>query len=169
MPINQKLMPHLQKMTASHCAYCDGYPLGQWGDKTIDHFRPKAHFPREAYRWENLFLACTTCQRSKGSKYSEGALKPDLSDYDFERYFTFNFRNGAIEPRTIGTTAEEQDRARQTIAWFGLNDFERKEWRLRVYEEQYAARMTFTSTILESLPYRFLVTSLQARGVDFSG
>ena len=40
----------------SHCMYCETSEA-----TPIDHFRPKVRYPRLAFRWENLLLACSTC------------------------------------------------------------------------------------------------------------
>lgn len=40
----------------SHCMYCENSEATD-----IDHFRPKARYPRLAFRWENHLLACSTC------------------------------------------------------------------------------------------------------------
>jgi uncharacterized protein (TIGR02646 family) len=46
------------------CMYC----LDSHGSD-IEHFRPKARFPKHAYRWKNLLLCCTECGRHKGSQF----------------------------------------------------------------------------------------------------
>lgn len=40
----------------SHCMYCENSEATD-----IDHFRPKARYPRLAFRWENHLLACSAC------------------------------------------------------------------------------------------------------------
>lgn len=165
-PVSHHLLPHLQRMTAHHCACCDGFPMGPFARETIDHFRPKSQFPRDAFRWENLFLACDVCQKAKGETFDTAALKPDVDDYTFDRYFLFNVRTGEIEPNPAGTTLEEQDRARKTIDWLGLNARDRPQYRRATYEYDYARGL---QKDLDSLPYRFLATLLPPIGVDFSG
>ena len=69
------LVERLGVMTDRHCSYCDAFPMGPRVQQTIDHFRPKVSFPNDAYRWENLFLSCSLCQKKK---FDEQLLKPDV-------------------------------------------------------------------------------------------
>lgn len=46
------------------CMYC----LDAHGTD-IDHFWPKARYPRHAFRWDNWLLCCTECGRIKGSQF----------------------------------------------------------------------------------------------------
>ena len=61
--VNHRLMPLLCQMTDEHCAYCDWYPTDVGTDRTIDHFSPKATYPREAYHWPNLSCAVESARR----------------------------------------------------------------------------------------------------------
>jgi uncharacterized protein (TIGR02646 family) len=101
--VNIKLMPSLVKMTQQHCSYCDNFPVGRGeyvslGQNSIDHFRPKSKFPKLSHCWYNLFLCCDRCQANKGENFCRLWLKPDKIDYDFDKYFILNYRNGAISP-----------------------------------------------------------------------
>ena len=165
-PVNQHLLPQLQRMTAHHCAYCDGFPLGPFARETIDHFRPKSRFPRDAYRWQNLFLACDVCQDAKGESFDAAVLKPDVDDYAFDRYFLFNVRTGEIEPNPAGTTQDEQERARKTIEWLGLNSHSRPQYRRTVYEYEYCADRRRDP---ETMPYRFLALLVTPATSDVGG
>ena len=61
--VNQKLLPRLKEQTQDHCSFCDHFPVSPPSIETIEHFRPKARFPRDAYRWTNLYFCCTHCQQ----------------------------------------------------------------------------------------------------------
>lgn len=52
----------LQRMCSGleRCMYCED-SLGT----DIDHFRPKAEYPRRAFRWRNYFLACSHCNSNE--------------------------------------------------------------------------------------------------------
>ena len=40
--VNHRLLPILKEMTANHCTFCDGFPMGEGIMKeTIEHFCPK--------------------------------------------------------------------------------------------------------------------------------
>lgn len=77
----------LRPMTDGHCAYCDADHLGAAARETIDHFRPKATFPTEAFDYDNLYPACDVCQTAKRDTWDEHLLRPDEPGYDFDRYF----------------------------------------------------------------------------------
>ena len=131
-PLNQHLLPDLMKMTAEHCAYCDGWPLGTTGQPTIDHFRPKSQFPDQAFQWPNLFPSCERCQgqNGKADNWHNDLLKPDATDYTFERYFRYDPSSGRLEPDPEAP-AEDQTRAKTTIDLLGLNSGSRPKSRKR--------------------------------------
>jgi len=66
----------LQKQFKGKCAYCESAPV-----EHIDRFRPRAgvaepsgsylgdHYWRQAFAWENLYLACPTCNRHKANRF----------------------------------------------------------------------------------------------------
>lgn len=112
----------LAVMTAGHCSYCDGHPLGATGVETVDHFRPKGHpaFYELVCTWTNLFLVCTACNHAKREQWDDALLRPDDPDFHFERYFEYRFDSGKLEPATAASP-EEQRRALRTIEIFGLN------------------------------------------------
>lgn len=107
------------------CAYCEGalYP----GDGHIEHFRRKSpqHFPQLTFTWSNLFLSCNGPEhcghykdRRTAPTYDPARLiKPDEDDPEFFLYF---HSSGEVRPRT-GLNAADTQRAKDTIAVFGLN------------------------------------------------
>ena len=108
-PVNQLLMPFLLAQTQEHCSYCDAFPPKK-GDKTIDHFLPKSalrHFLK-AYEWANLYAACDHCQTSKMEQLSDSLLRPDALEYEFERYFIYQYDSHKIE---INPTASDTEQA----------------------------------------------------------
>src|SRR5712691_1512173 len=46
------------------CMYCEDSR-----GTDIDHYWPKADYPIKVFRWENMLLACSGCNRSKGRKF----------------------------------------------------------------------------------------------------
>jgi uncharacterized protein (TIGR02646 family) len=95
-PLNELLLPPLKEQTQEHCSFCDSFPVSPPSDDTIEHFRPKSSFPREACRWENLYFCCRHCQR-KFEEFDEALLRPDADDYDFDQYFRWDYTQGTIE------------------------------------------------------------------------
>ncbi|MFT5469086.1 MAG: hypothetical protein ACI8UO_004201 [Verrucomicrobiales bacterium] len=137
-PVNQKLLPLLMEQTQAHCSFCDGYPVSPPGKDTIEHFRPKSKFHREAWHWPNLYYCCSFCQDQKLDKYDEGLLRPDADDFDFDRYFLWDYTTGEIKVNEKATSADQQ-RAAVTIELFGLNQkhpkFRQRETRRRSREQ----------------------------------
>ncbi|GAA5122465.1 hypothetical protein JIN84_10050 [Luteolibacter yonseiensis] len=131
IPVNQWILEPLRIQTASHCSFCDGFPVAAVSIETIEHFHPKSTFPEKAFEWGNLFYCCTRCQGAKKERFDPGILKPDEGEYDFARYFIFDYTTGEISPNPISTT-EEQQRAFITIEHYKLNDGilpqERRRW-----------------------------------------
>jgi uncharacterized protein (TIGR02646 family) len=140
----------LAEMSANHCSYCDGFPLGVLSHSTIDHFRPKSAFPRSAFAWSNLFLACTRCQFSKRSIFNERLLKPDANKYRFGYYFHYSAFFGELKVNT-DAPKEFQERARFTLNTFNLNAPELRSDRKRWYRLYYKSGIA-----LNEAPYRFI-------------
>lgn len=131
--IKKLLMPHLLKMTSSHCSFCDYHPLSSdFFDIPLEHFYPKCKncYPQKAYTWENLFPSCNGCTRCKGDKFDKNLLKPDENYYCFEMYF-FVTGDGKITPAS-SKDPSVTDRAKTTIDIYQLNRGElltqRKKW-----------------------------------------
>lgn len=118
-PVNHLLLPTLKAQTQDHCSFCDNYPVSPPSIETIEHFRPKALFPRLAYCWTNLYFCCTWCQQ-KNDCFDEAALQPDGAVYEFDRYFRWDYTLGTIEINDLAS-AEDQKRARVTQDLYRLN------------------------------------------------
>ena len=71
----QRIRDELFNDFATICAYCERpcqqvtvtYP--ELGDESIDHFRPRQHFPELWLDWLNLVLACRRCNQAKGGRW----------------------------------------------------------------------------------------------------
>lgn len=118
--MNHKLLPLLKAQAGGHCSFCDAFPVSPPSNETIEHFRPKSKFPREAWKWTNLFYCCDFCQTSKGSKWKPTLLAPDEVGYTFSRYFFPDHTNGRIEVRP-DLSPDEFQRAADTLEIYGLN------------------------------------------------
>ncbi|MDM8563772.1 retron system putative HNH endonuclease, partial [Candidatus Marithioploca araucensis] len=105
--VHDILLEELEQLTANHCTFCDGYPLGAQSRQTIEHFRPKSKYPKLAYVWHNLFLCCDVCQNAKGEHYDKKLIKPDAIDYEFNRYFKIKAKTGEI---IINPVASDDDK-----------------------------------------------------------
>ena len=117
--VHHRLLPLLKAQVQDHCSFCDAFPVCPPSNPTIEHFRPKTRFPREAYQWENLYFCCDFCQ-GKGEEFEEGLLRPDAEDYRFDRFFRWDFTTGNLEVNEQASL-EDQQRATVTIALYRLN------------------------------------------------
>jgi len=151
--VKNQLKTDLAKLTASHCSFCDSYPLGQ---ETIEHFRPRSQFPKWAYAWHNLFLCCETCQRAKDDRFNRQLLKPDRLNYDFKRYFIANFKTGEIQVNPEASV-DDRERARMTITMYNLDGraIERRTYRERIMNRISKGKIKLPRDI-DDLSYRFL-------------
>jgi uncharacterized protein (TIGR02646 family) len=134
--------------TDEHCSYCDGFPLNSTGIPELDHFQPKGSFPSLAFDWNNLYLACSACNREKLEQWDDALLRPDSPGYGFGRFFKFDTLSGALSPHP-GVSEEDQLRARRTIEIFGLNRDDLK----RARRAQLKLRRKYASP---EVAYRFL-------------
>ena len=149
--IDHRLMSLLRQMTNDHCSFCDVFQMVAEIRGTMEHFKPKAKYPSEAYQWENLFLCCDKCQNAKLELFDPDLLKPDEADYDFSRYFIFNFSSGRLVPNPTAALLDQQ-RAIITLTIYGLNDGERPQARKRVF----ASYCQSANPALNDFSYRFM-------------
>ena len=163
--VNYRLLPLLREMTRSHCAYCDWFPTDVGTDETIDHFRPKATFPNEAYLWSNLYLCCRTCQGKNDTEFTDDLLRPDKGEYSFERYFVYNYRDG-----TLGVNPQanqpDQKRAGLTIQHLKLNLGGRPAARKRAIDQFRDLTPESRDQHLPNMPFRFILSYELAYEID---
>lgn len=79
------------------CMYC----LDSHGSD-IEHFRPKANYPKRMFRWRNLLLCCTECGRFKGNQFplqGKHLLLIDPSKEEPWRYLVYDPKRGILLPR----------------------------------------------------------------------
>ena len=152
--INQLLRPLLTAQTNAHCSYCDKFPMSI-SDNTIDHFNPKgdSRFYHLVYFWLNLYYCCADCQLAKMELYDLGLLRPDATDFSFERYFIFNFTTGEIELNP-NSSPSEKNCANITISILQLND--KARCLNRKHAIQRFQSIPKNEQDLNDFPYRFL-------------
>ena len=79
------------------CGYCESVCKGE-----VDHFRPKARFPKLVYVWLNWVFACHDCNNAKSNTWPPGGyIDPCAEDASLipEAYFTFDTMTGEIIAR----------------------------------------------------------------------
>lgn len=151
--VNQQLTPLLAGITQKHCSFCDAFPMEERLLPTIEHFRPKSKYPLLAYVWHNLFLCCSLCQ-AKNDNFDKRLLKPDQLSYDFEKYFTYNFRTGELAPNPA-LSATDIERVKVTLELYGLNKHGKPRDRKRTYKV-FNQLVADDKVHVNDIPYRFL-------------
>ncbi len=159
--LNKLLETPLGEMTQEHCAFCDG-PFVE-SHRTIEHFKPKKRFPGDAYKWDNLFPACSRCQNSKMDNWDELLLKPDDTEYKFHDYFFCDVSSGKIEPNPAASS-EERARAKATVKIYDLNAPERKSARRHELKGFLARKINGEDIILDEFNYRFFIEACALDG-----
>lgn len=96
----------------SRCMYCEDSE-----GTDIDHFRPKAHYPSDAFSWPNYLFACSSCNSNhKRDQFPLDAKgRPLLIDPTAEdpfKHLAFAPSTGAFVPRT--------KKGQESIRVFGL-------------------------------------------------
>ena len=98
------------------CAYsCHWIPYDT-GTDTVEHFRPKALFPEDAYEWRNYRLVCATLNGRKG--LHEDVLDPFLIQ---NGSFVIDFPSMLVRPGS-SPDSENRQRVQATIDRLALND-----------------------------------------------
>jgi len=104
----------LLEMTGGRCAY-----TGKKIDKelaVIDHFRPLKI--NQSSGWNDLYVINPITEHLKSDKYDEKLIRPDETDYEFDRYFDFDKNYIIPNPNA---NSDDKERAIITIDTFGLN------------------------------------------------
>jgi len=150
----EELRIDLLRISKNHCAFCDAYPLGPRVRATVEHFRPKVKYPLLAYVWHNLFPCCDKCQL-KGDDFDKHLLKPDVLDYDFDKYFRIDSILGLIIPNPQASELD-QKRAKKTIELYKLNENGKPDDRKEELEKYELAR----DVHIDKWSYRFFLERL---------
>jgi uncharacterized protein (TIGR02646 family) len=91
---------------ADRCMYC-----GDSQGADVEHYWPKEDYPDSTFRWTNLLLVCTVCNRKKlnrGPECDTGQIL-DPSRVDPWARVIFVPETGRIEPRFLSSTARDVD------------------------------------------------------------
>ncbi len=150
--VNQLLLIPLKEQTQAHCSFCDAFPVSPPSLETVEHFKPKSRFPREAYHWPNLYFCCDFCQ-GKRDDFDELLLRPDAPDFDFHRYFIWEYTTGELLPNPQATEAD-RNRAEVTRRLYRLNE-KHPSLRMRARRQ----RIKLQDEPLDELPYRGFVSN----------
>lgn len=74
------VIPQIRKMSGKRCSFCQRVTDDK--NLTIEHIKPRCRFPEEASSYNNLLLACKTCNGAKGNVWDNDILyvAPNLVD-----------------------------------------------------------------------------------------
>lgn len=76
---------------AYYCCYCES-PIEPVSFPHIEHRKPKYMdlFPNEAFNWDNLHLACETCNVNKGTKWdAKNEILDAVNDVPIEEHLGY--------------------------------------------------------------------------------
>lgn len=151
----QEIREELKKLTNGHCSYCDILFLVPEVAYTpqIEHFKPQSMFPNQRTIWYNLFISCPKCNSLKRGYPDKKPLKPDTNEFSsFEKWFEIDFEKYEIRPNKL-LNSNDKKRARTTINWLKLNNYEKIPARKKEYKD-YQEK---TNKDIEHYSYRFFI------------
>ena len=97
------------------CMYCGGSESTQ-----VEHYRPKAIYPKFAFSWENFFWVCGVCNQFKGDRFEESLLPINpIDDLVWNHFFIDEFGN--LCAKWDLTTGDLDQRAIRTIELLALD------------------------------------------------
>jgi uncharacterized protein (TIGR02646 family) len=113
------------------CVYCE-----QIAPRTVEHFFPKAEYPRRLFRWENFLLSCRSCNTGRGERLDldeRGApLLLDPTRDEPLDYLSWDPLTGAT---VVNPTPGLKDRAARTVTDMALHLYDQERLlKLRLIE-----------------------------------
>lgn len=178
----------------SICGYCEQSCVEPTraerdDEESVDHFRPRRHFPDEWLNWANLIYSCRRCNQAKGSKW------PTVGDYDNQRLeiigryqpvseyicpnqsenepqcetlFDFDVATGEIRPANVVDDAH-WSMAYRTIADIDLNSIQPSQQSLPELRQQQTKFLEITLAETNDTELRsVIVDGFCRRGQPFS-
>ena len=140
----------------ARCMYCSDSR-----GTDIEHFRPKAAYPTQAFRWPNLLLCCSACGRLKGARFPlDPAGEPlfiDPSHDDPWAHLNFVPETGALMPRewrdadlTLQCSEKGRWTAQILLGDERIQDGWRRTWRRSTSRDRRPARSTHRPSAMAS-------------------
>lgn len=112
-----QVLARLRTALSTKCVFCE-----RVNAKTIDHYYPKERYPKRMFRWTNLLLCCSDCNRSKGElfEFQRGVpLFLDPTRDDPAEFFEWDVGTGAM---LLVADPSRFERARYTRDRLGLDE-----------------------------------------------
>jgi len=151
--IRNELRAHLIMEQQGFCPYCERV-IGDSKKGHIEHFRPRALYPRQFQDYNNLLASCnikSTCGHRKSNEFDE-TLMINPIDEEPSDYIEYNVFTGEIK----GVSVNKGERAEYTIDTLNLNDKKLKETRMNIIDtlddyrkktkEEYESALNFYKT-----------------------
>ncbi len=133
----------LETISDSRCMYCENSE-----GTDLEHFRPKTKYPEAMFKWENLLLGCSGCNRCKGDDFPMDEKTPLLLDPTREEpwdHLDFDPRTGNIVARFLPEEGTYSFKGMETVRILQLD---RREAVGRRYKRSWRRIVA----VLEELP-----------------
>jgi hypothetical protein len=112
----REIGPELHNAYGGICAYSCHWIPHDTGADTVEHFRPKDRYPKQAYEWSNYRLVCATLNGRKGR------FGDVLDPFEVRNgWFVIDFPSMLIRPG-LGLQAARRGSVQASIDRLGLND-----------------------------------------------
>jgi len=114
-PFWTKIYPDLWKAYSGICSYCCHYIMLDTGGRSVEHFRPKARYPNEAYEWSNYRLVGSFINIKKRTREI-------IDPFDnIDGWFIILFPSALVSPHP-SLDEDIKKKVLTTIEVIGLND-----------------------------------------------
>nr|WP_315464171.1 hypothetical protein [uncultured Rhodoferax sp.] len=141
------------------CMYC----LDSHGTD-IEHFKPKARYPLQTFKWNNWLLCCSECGRLKGSKFPTANGKPLLINPANENpwtYLEFDSDTGNLTARFDVASNDWSPKGVETVSVLHLDRREALAAGYRRTYQRLAALVTAALAAPELPDAAYLMTQLK--------
>jgi uncharacterized protein (TIGR02646 family) len=113
----QDARPDLLERLGDYCSYCE---VQLDVSLALEHVQPKSLHPELECAWDNLLLGCAKCNSHKGD---DPIVLDDYYWPDRDNTFrAFTYSEGGIVSVSPELSTDQRDRARRTLALFGLDE-----------------------------------------------
>lgn len=102
------------------------------GDRTVDHFKPKASYPDDAYEWDNYRFSCGRMNKRKDRINRKG--KQVCDPFLIENgWFELSFLTFGLKPNA-SLSSEDRQRVQETIDCLELDGEEMRKRRAEAWD-----------------------------------
>ncbi len=167
----RKFRPLLGNQSNNICWYCERQcdTRAESGGRspTVDHFRPRSHFPQLVYEWSNWVFSCQRCNvECKKDRWPDSGLVDPCAVNIAERpeqYFDYDADTGQIVPR-IGLPEAAKRKASKTIRVLRLNRSDVTNFRWR-WTRQFISDLL----LLPPIDRQAFIASFTEQPIEYAG